>query len=129
MSDKNNPSIWIQKIAILLKPSRTIPHTPWRADSTWSLGFGRYHLQRLIILLFGLSIFGVGEAFLVVSSLGNSPWVVLWPAVCRAEPLARQPGVMPGPASQVAASPPLEVWERWLGCLLSQRCPRAFFVS
>ena len=51
------------------------------------------------------------------------------PAVRREEPLARQPGVMLGPASQVAASPPLEVWERWPGCLLSQRCLRILFVS
>ena len=61
----------------MLRPSRTIPITPWRADSTWSLGTGKHHIQRLAILFFGLTIFGIGEAFLVVSSLGNSPWVVL----------------------------------------------------
>jgi len=61
----------------MLRPSRTIPITPWRADSTWSLGTGKHHIQRLTILFFGLTIFGIGEAFLVVSSLGNSPWVVL----------------------------------------------------
>ena len=61
----------------MLRPSRTIPITPWRADSTWSLGTGKHHIQRLTILFFGLTIFGIGEAFLVISSLGNSPWVVL----------------------------------------------------
>ena len=61
----------------MLRPSRTIPITPWRADSTWSLGTGKHHIQRLAILFFGLTIFGIGEAFLVISSLGNSPWVVL----------------------------------------------------
>ena len=61
----------------MLRPSRTIPKTPWRADSTWSLGTGKHHIQRLAILLFGLTIFGIGEAFLVVTGLGNSPWVVL----------------------------------------------------
>ena len=61
----------------MLRPSRTIPITPWRADSTWSLGTGKHHIQRLAILLFGLTIFGIGEAFLVVTGLGNSPWVVL----------------------------------------------------
>ena len=65
------------KIVNMLRPSRTIPITPWRADSTWSLGTGKHHIQRLAILFFGLTIFGIGEAFLVVSSLGNSPWVVL----------------------------------------------------
>ena len=66
-----------KKIVNMLRPSRTIPITPWRADSTWSLGTGKHHIQRLAILFFGLTIFGIGEAFLVVSSLGNSPWVVL----------------------------------------------------
>lgn len=61
----------------MFKPSRTIPITPWRAESTWSLGSGKHHIQRLFILIFGLTIFGIGEAFLVVTGLGNSPWVVL----------------------------------------------------
>lgn len=61
----------------MFKPSRTIPITPWRAESTWSLGSGKHHFQRLFILIFGLTIFGIGEAFLVVTELGNSPWVVL----------------------------------------------------
>jgi len=87
VSDKNNPSIWIQKIAILLKPSRTIPHTPWRADSTWSLGLGRYHLERLLILIFGLTIFGLGDAFLIMSTLGNSPWTVLAEGISLNTPL------------------------------------------
>ena len=61
----------------MFKPSRTIPITPWRAESTWSLGSGKHHFQRLFILIFGLTIFGIGEAFLVVTGLGNSPWLVL----------------------------------------------------
>jgi uncharacterized membrane protein YczE len=87
VSDKNSPSIWIQKIAILLKPSRTIPHTPWRAESTWSLGLGRYHLERLLILIFGLTIFGLGDAFLIMSTLGNSPWTVLAEGISLNTPL------------------------------------------
>jgi len=87
VSDKNNPSIWIQKFAILLKPSRTIPHTPWRAESTWSLGLGRYHLERLLILIFGLTIFGLGDAFLIMSTLGNSPWTVLAEGISLNTPL------------------------------------------
>ena len=87
MSEKNKHSIWIQKIAILLKPSRTIPQTPWRAESTWSLGFGRYHFERLLILIFGLTIFGLGDAFLIVSTLGNSPWTVLAEGISLNTPL------------------------------------------
>jgi len=66
-----------KRLVNMLRPSKTIPNTPWRAESTWSLGTGKHHLQRLAILVFGLSIFGIGEAFLVITGLGNSPWVVL----------------------------------------------------
>lgn len=51
--------------------------TPWRANTTWGLIVAPYAIQRMLVLIFGLMIFGVGEAFLVVTSLGNSPWVVL----------------------------------------------------
>ena len=77
MSMSSNGDNLSKKIVNMLRPSRTIPITPWRADSTWSLGTGKHHIQRLAILFFGLTIFGIGEAFLVISSLGNSPWVVL----------------------------------------------------
>lgn len=77
MSDIQEPSNWFNKALRLLKPSRTIPITPWRADSTWGLIAAPYAMQRMLVLIFGLMIFGIGEAFLVVTSLGNSPWVVL----------------------------------------------------
>lgn len=51
--------------------------TPWRANTTWGLITAPYALQRMLVLIFGLMIFGIGEAFLVVTSLGNSPWIVL----------------------------------------------------
>jgi uncharacterized membrane protein YczE len=51
--------------------------TPWRANTTWGLITAPYAIQRMLVLIFGLMIFGIGEAFLVVTSLGNSPWVVL----------------------------------------------------
>ena len=77
MSDTNNNENWLYIIRNFLKPSRTIPTTSWRAESTWGLTNGNQSLQRFLLLIFGLSVFGIGEAFLVVTSLGNSPWVVL----------------------------------------------------
>ena len=77
MNQASNHESLFQKFIKMFKPSRTIPITPWRAESTWSLGSGKHHFQRLFILIFGLTIFGIGEAFLVVTGLGNSPWVVL----------------------------------------------------
>ena len=52
--------------------SRTIPHTPWRAENTWSLS-----PQRFSILIFGLALFGIGDGLLVVAHIGNAPWSVL----------------------------------------------------
>lgn len=77
MSNLPEPNKWFNKAFRLLKPSRTIPITPWRANTTWGLIAAPYAIQRMLVLIFGLMIFGVGEAFLVVTSLGNSPWVVL----------------------------------------------------
>lgn len=77
MTGANKFNNWLHRIQDLLRPSRTIPTTSWRAPSTWGLFSGNQRFQRLIILIFGLTIFGIGEAFLVITSLGNSPWVVL----------------------------------------------------
>ncbi|MFM8869295.1 MAG: YczE/YyaS/YitT family protein, partial [Candidatus Nanopelagicus sp.] len=77
MTGANKFNNWLRRIQDLLRPSRSIPTTSWRAPSTWGLFSGNQRFQRLIILIFGLTIFGIGEAFLVITALGNSPWVVL----------------------------------------------------
>ena len=61
-----------------VKPHSSIPVLPWTAESTWSLS-----LKRLLILSFGLFLFGIGEAFLIVSDIGNSPWTVLSEGVSK----------------------------------------------
>ena len=54
------------------RPHRTIPITPWRARTRWSLS------PASLSVLFGAPfLFGIGEALLVQSNLGNSPWIVL----------------------------------------------------
>lgn len=55
-----------------LRPHRSIPITPWTAPSRWALA-----PLRFLVLFAGLTIFGVGEAFLLQSGIGNSPWTVL----------------------------------------------------
>ena len=77
MSDTNNSENWLISLRNFLRPSRTIPNTSWRAKSTWGIIDNNQSLQRFIILILGLTLFGIGEAFLVITSLGNSPWVVL----------------------------------------------------
>lgn len=67
----------------LLRPHRTIPHTSWTAKSRWSLT-----PVGILILIFGLTVFGLGEALLIQSTLGNSPWAVLSQGLSRHTPLS-----------------------------------------
>lgn len=57
---------------IILRGHRTIPHTSWRSESRWKASF-----KTFAVLILGLTFFGFGEALLVITGLGNSPWVVL----------------------------------------------------
>lgn len=50
---------------------KILPSTPWQAQSLWSLEH-----KPIAMLLFGLTLFGVGEAMLVLANLGATPWVV-----------------------------------------------------
>jgi len=61
----------INKFSAFLKPHKTVPITPWRAKSRWDLS-----ISRVAILFFGLAIFGLGDALVVQSNLGNAPWTV-----------------------------------------------------
>lgn len=64
--------------------ARGIPTTPWsQTGSRWTtgpLGF--------VVLLSGLWIFGTGEAMLLASTLGNSPWTVLAEGIEEHSPLS-----------------------------------------
>jgi uncharacterized membrane protein YczE len=55
-----------------LRPHKTVPITPWTAQSRWDLSF-----FRIGILFFGLFIFGLGDSLLIQSNIGNAPWSVL----------------------------------------------------
>lgn len=55
-----------------LRPSRSVPVTRWRSESRWRTGIPTFS-----ILIVGLWLFGTGEALLVASDLGVSPWTVL----------------------------------------------------
>ena len=55
-----------------LRPHKTVPVTPWTANGRWDLS-----PSRIIILFFGLSIFGLGDSLLIQGNIGNAPWTVL----------------------------------------------------
>ena len=71
------------KFIQFFKPSKVVPLTPWTAQSRWSL-----NPIRFFILIFGLTIFGFGEALLIQSTLGNSPWAVLSQGLSKHTPLS-----------------------------------------
>lgn len=54
------------------KPHRSVPVVPWSAQGRWDLS-----PQRVLILFFGLAIFGLGDGLIIQSGLGNAPWSVL----------------------------------------------------
>ena len=55
-----------------LRPHKTVPNTPWTANGRWDLS-----VSRILILFFGLAIFGLGDSLLIQGNIGNAPWTVL----------------------------------------------------
>lgn len=55
-----------------MSKSKVIPIMPWTASTFWAL-----NPKSLLVLVFGLILFGLGEACLVLASLGSTPWTVL----------------------------------------------------
>jgi uncharacterized protein len=71
-----------QRIWHFLQPAKTIPHTSWTARTRWSVT-----PKIFIVLLVGLSLFGIGEALLIQSTIGNSPWSVFAQGLSLQTPL------------------------------------------
>ena len=72
----------LKQVLHFLKPSKTVPTTPWMASKPWSL-----RPTRVIILFVGLTLFGLGDALIFQSTLGNSPWAVLAEGLSKHTPL------------------------------------------
>ena len=72
-----------EKLVHFLRPSKTIPQTPWTATSRWSLKF-----NRVLVLVVGLAIFGFGDACLINAHIGNAPWSVLAQGLSKHSPLS-----------------------------------------
>ena len=89
----------MNRLSEFLKPHKTVPVTPWRANSRWDLSF-----SRVAILFFGLAIFGLGDALVVQSNLGNAPWTVF------AQGLSLKTGLSLGWATFVTGCFVLLIW-------------------
>lgn len=83
----------------LLKPHKTVPLTPWRANSRWDLS-----PSRVVILFLGLAIFGLGDSLLIQGGIGNAPWTVF------AEGLTYKTGMSIGFATFLISVAVLLLW-------------------
>lgn len=82
-----------------LKPHRTVPLVPWTAKNRWDLSF-----KRVLILFFGLAIFGLGDGLIIQSGLGNAPWSVL------AQGISLKSGLSIGTSTLIVGSLVLALW-------------------
>lgn len=89
----------LRRLINIFRPSRTIPPTPWTASHEWDLS-----LLRFLVLALGLAIFGLGDALLIESSIGNAPWSVL------AQGIALNLGVSIGLATVLVGATVLLLW-------------------
>jgi uncharacterized protein len=89
----------IRDIISHLKPHRTVPVVPWTAKGRWDLS-----TQRVLILFFGLAIFGLGDGLIVQSGLGNAPWSVL------AQGISLKSGLSIGTSTLIIGALVLSLW-------------------
>lgn len=89
----------IRDIISHLKPHRTVPVVPWTAKGRWDLS-----IKRVLILFFGLAIFGLGDGLIIQSGLGNAPWSVL------AQGISLKSGLSIGTSTLIIGALVLSLW-------------------
>jgi uncharacterized membrane protein YczE len=89
----------LREVLSHLKPHRTVPVVPWTATSRWDLSF-----KRVLILFFGLAIFGLGDGLIIQSGLGNAPWSVL------AQGISLKSGLSIGTSTLIIGALVLSLW-------------------
>ncbi len=80
---------------------KNIPHKSWSSEKP--LNF-KPKLSTLLLLCLGLTIFGLGEGLLLVSTTGNSPWSVL------AEGITKITGITIGTSTFLVSIGVLLLW-------------------
>lgn len=80
---------------------KNIPHKRWSSEKP--LNF-KPKLSTLLLLCLGLTIFGLGEGLLLVSTTGNSPWSVL------AEGITKITGITIGTSTFLVSIGVLLLW-------------------
>ena len=89
----------LREIIAHLKPHRTVPQVPWSAKGRWDLSF-----TRVMILFFGLAVFGLGDGLIIQSGLGNAHWSVL------AQGISLKSGLSIGTSTLIIGALVLTLW-------------------
>jgi uncharacterized membrane protein YczE len=89
----------LREVISHLKPHRTVPVVPWTAKNRWDLSF-----KRVLILFFGLAVFGLGDGLIIQSGLGNAPWSVL------AQGISLKSGLSIGTSTLIIGALVLSLW-------------------
>lgn len=89
----------LERLGAFFAPHKTIPRMPWVASHRWDLS-----PKRVVILFFGLAIFGLGDSLLIQSNIGNAPWTVF------AQGLSGRTGISIGLATFVTSVFVLLIW-------------------
>lgn len=89
----------ITALQTFLRGSHTVPRTNWTASAKW-----RPSVATFTILIFGLYLFGTGEALFVQAGLGNGPWTVF------AQGVSKQTGLPLGVATLLISAVVLMLW-------------------
>ena len=80
---------------------KNIPKVSWSSDNSFNF---KPNLSTSFFLIFGLSLFGLGEGLLILSTTGNSPWSVL------AEGISKTSGLSIGVATFFVSASVLFLW-------------------
>ena len=90
----------MSSMAQWFRPSRTVPKTFWSAgESNWKAKPSTY-----AVLIFGLWLFGAGEAAFVAAGIGVSPWTVF------AQGVSKQTGLSIGWSTFFSSAIVLLLW-------------------
>ena len=94
-------SLSLKTIFDIVRPAHKVPRTIWSSDTPLTL---KPKPITLFFLVTGLWIFGTGEAIIIASGIGVSPWTVL------AQGIGKQTGFSVGEATFVVSILVLFMW-------------------
>ena len=94
-------SLSLKTVFEIIRPAHEVPKTIWSSDTPLTL---RPKPITFLFLIIGLWIFGTGEAIIIASGIGVSPWTVL------AQGIGKQTGFSVGESTFIVSVLVLLMW-------------------